>query len=60
MDTYSKILSKSSISWTEVQKSLKTSIQGRNFSVNKLIIKQCTDLLVKNIKSTVNILNFKT
>ena len=51
MDTYSKVLSKSSVSWTDVQKNIKVAIQGRNFSVNKFLIKQCTDILVKHIKS---------
>jgi hypothetical protein len=51
MDTISKVLSKSSVSWTDVQKNLKVAIQARNFSVNKLLVKQCTDLLVKHIKS---------
>lgn len=51
MDIISKVLSKPTTSWTDVQKSLKTTIQVRNFAVNKTLIKQCTDILVKHIKS---------
>lgn len=47
MDLCTKVLSKTSISWQDVQKNLKT----RNFTINKQLVQQCTDLLIKHIKS---------
>ena len=63
MDLCNKVLSKAPVSWADVQKQLLTVIQTRGTSIhsstststllpiNKAFVKQCTDLLIKNIKS---------
>lgn len=64
MDFCNKVLSKAPISWPDVQKQLFTVMQSRTSSIssnygssvnslgfNKASVKQCTDLLIKHIKS---------
>lgn len=63
MDLSNKVLAKAPISWGDVQKQLLTVIQTRGTSIhsstssthqlpiNKVFVKQCTDLLIKHIKS---------
>lgn len=63
MDLANKVLSKAPISWTDVQKQLLTVIQTKGTSIhsssssthqlpiNKVFVKQCTDLLIKKIKN---------
>ncbi len=51
MDAYNKILSKNSSSWADIQKNLKSILQTRNFSINKTVVKQSIDLLIKNMNS---------
>lgn len=61
MDFCNKVLSKAPISWPDVQKQLFTVMQSRtsgmssnsvnSLGFNKASVKQCTDLLIKHIKS---------
>ncbi len=63
MDLSNRVLSKAAISWTDVQKQLLTVIQTRGttihtssqtthqMAINKQYVKQCTDFLIKHIKS---------
>ena len=64
MDFCNKVLSKAPVSWPDVQKQLFTVMQSRTSSMssnygssvnslgfNKASVKQCTDLLIKHIKS---------
>jgi hypothetical protein len=67
MDLCNKVLSKAPISWADVQKQLLTTIQTRGSSggistlssnssssmlpINRLFVKQCSDFLIKHIKS---------
>lgn len=68
MNLANKVLSKSSISWSDVQKQLlsglvqTTSGGGRigppsssssTIQINKPLVRQCTDLLIKHIKSII-------
>ena len=73
MNLSNRVLSKTSLSWTDVQKQLFNAIQTRSsggggganlsstntgtttalctIAINKSMVKQCTDILIKHIKS---------
>ena len=66
MNICNKVLSKAPISWPDVQKQLLNVLQSRTSSsgftssasmpINKNFVKQCTDYLIKHIKSLLKIL----
>ena len=65
MDICDKVLSRSQLSWSDVQKQILSVIQTRSSSIqsninsssslpiNKIFLRQCTDLLIKHIKSDI-------
>lgn len=68
MDFCNKVLSKAPVSWVDVHKQLLTVMQTRTtnmtsnygssasslgLAINKASVKQCTDLLIKHIKSKI-------